>query len=184
MRSWQIILVTCIIALVVLFYQGLWGDPRAIPTVLIGTLAPPINGPDLESDELVASSQYDGKVRLINFWASWCLECRIEHPNLLTINERFGGHPDFVMLGINYQDRKSEALKYLDVHGNNFRHIVDLKGAISIDYGVYGVPETFVIDRDGVIRFKYVGPLTGPIYSTLTENILRPLLEGRPIPAA
>lgn len=183
MKTWHVVLVVGLIGLVTLFYQGLWGNPRAIPTVLIGTQAPAFSAPKLETGEILSIAGYPNKVILLNFWASWCLECRDEHPNLLAIQRRFGEHPDFVMLGVNYQDREPDAKKYLEVHGNNFRHIRDLKGAISIDYGVYGVPETFVIDRQGTIRFKYIGPLIGPIYTHLTENLLPSLLQGKPIPA-
>lgn len=184
MRSWQIALVTGLVALIALFYQGLWGDPRAIPTVLVGTQAPNISGPDVESDEPFSLDQLPNRVVLINFWASWCLECRQEHANLLAINRRFGDDPTFFMLGINYQDRPDEARNYLKVHGNNFKHVRDLKGAISIDYGVYGVPETFVIDQHGIIRYKYIGPLVGSAYTHLTDNVLVPLLRGQALPVS
>ncbi|MBI3609128.1 MAG: redoxin domain-containing protein [Nitrospirae bacterium] len=182
MKGWHFILALAVVGLLVLFYKGLWGDPRTIPTVLIGTQAPSFSGPVVRTGEMITSSRFQGKVVLLNFWASWCLECRTEHENLLALNRRFGSNPDFVMLGINYQDRKEDAEKYLEVYGSTFNHLRDPKGAISIDYGVYGVPETFVIDRQGVIRYKYVGPLVGPAYTNLIENVLEPLLEGRPFP--
>ena len=184
MKTWHFILVLVVAGLLTLFYKGLWGDPRAIPTVLIGTQAPIFSGPEVRTGEMMSMDSFRGKVVLINFWASWCLECRTEHENLLAINRRFSQHPDFVMLGINYQDRLDDAQKYLQVYGSNFDHLRDLKGAISIDYGVYGVPETFVIDPQGIIRYKYVGPLVGPAYTHLTENILQPLLERRPFPSS
>ena len=184
MKTWHFILVLAVAGLVTLFYKGLWGDPRAIPTVLIGTQAPMISGPEVRTGETISTGRFHGKVILINFWASWCLECRTEHENLLAINRRFSQHPDFVMLGINYQDREKDALEYLQVYGSNFDHVRDIKGAISIDYGVYGVPETFVIDQQGIIRYKYVGPLVGTVYSNLTETILQPLLERRPSPSS
>lgn len=184
MKTWHFILVIMVAGLLTLFYKGLWGDPRAIPTVLIGTQAPTFSGPEVRTGETVEMNRFLGKVILINFWASWCLECRTEHENLLAISRRFSPHPDFVMLGINYQDREEDALKYLQVYGSNFDHVRDLKGRISIDYGVYGVPETFVIDQQGVIRYKYVGPLVGAVYSNLTETILQPLLERRPFPSS
>jgi cytochrome c biogenesis protein CcmG/thiol:disulfide interchange protein DsbE len=84
------------------------------------------------------------------------------------------------MLGINYQDREEDARQYLQVNGSNFDHVRDLKGMISIDYGVYGVPETFVIDQQGVIRYKYIGPIVGSTYTDLTEKVLQPMLEKRP----
>jgi cytochrome c biogenesis protein CcmG, thiol:disulfide interchange protein DsbE len=181
MKTWHFVLIVALVGLVFLFYKGLWGDPRAIPTVLINTQAPTFSGPEVRTGETISLNRFQGKVVLINFWASWCLECRTEHENLLAINRRFSQHPDFVMLGINYQDQLEDAQKYLQSYGSNFDHLRDLKGTISIDYGVYGVPETFVIDRQGVIRYKSVGPIVGPTYTRLTEDILQPLLEGRSI---
>jgi len=180
MKLWHYILVIGLAGLIFMFYKGLYGDPRAIPTVLIGTRAPAFSGPEVRTGETIAMDRFQGKVILVNFWASWCLECRTEHENLLALNRRFSANPDFVMMGINYQDREEDARKYLQVYGSNFDHIRDLKGLISIDYGVYGVPETFVIDRQGVIRFKFIGPLVGPTYTDLTERVLQPMLEKQP----
>ncbi len=81
------------------------------------------------------------------------------------------------MLGVNYQDKEKDALEYLDIYGSNFRHLRDVNGTISIDYGVYGVPETFVFDRNGTIKFKYVGPIIGPTYTHVVERVIQPLLE-------
>ena len=179
-RGWHFVLVVCVVGLVVLFYQGLWGDPRAIPTVLIGTPAPDFSGPEVNTGETLSLSDFKGKVVMINFWASWCLECRQEHENLLAINRRFGQNPDFVMLGVNYQDEPENAREYLKTYGNSFKHVRDLKGTISIDYGVYGVPETFVFDKRGIIRYKHVGPIIGQAYTHLTEKVIAPLLEEQP----
>ena len=178
-QGWHIPLVIGVLGLLTLFYQGLWGDPRALPTVLIGAPAPPFVGPELNSGEMISLASFHGKVVVINFWASWCQECKLEHKNLLAINERFGKHPNFVMLGINYQDQEQDAKEYLRVHGSNFKHVRDLKGTISIDYGVYGVPETFVFDQQGIIRYKQVGPIIGHAYTQLTDKIIQPLLDGQ-----
>jgi cytochrome c biogenesis protein CcmG/thiol:disulfide interchange protein DsbE len=177
-RGWQVALVVGLLGLFTLFYQGLWGDPKRIPTVLIGTPAPAFAGPEVMSGEHLSFDQFRGKVVLVNFWASWCRECRLEHENLLAINERFKRDPDFVMLGINYQDTDKDAQKYLNTYGTSFKHIRDVKGTLAIDYGVYGVPETFVIDRQGIIRYKWIGPITGAVYTNLTEKVLVPLLRG------
>jgi cytochrome c biogenesis protein CcmG/thiol:disulfide interchange protein DsbE len=179
-RGWHIALVMGVFGLVALFYQGLWGDPRAIPTVLIGTPAPPFAGPELHSGDTISLDSFRGKVVVINFWASWCQECKVEHENLLRLNEQFSKNPNFVMLGINYQDRQEDAKEYLRVRGSNFRNVRDLKGAIAIDYGVYGVPETFVFDQQGIIRYKLVGPIIDANYTTLTEGVIQPLLSGQP----
>ncbi|HEY4486037.1 MAG TPA: redoxin domain-containing protein [Nitrospiria bacterium] len=182
-RIWHIVLIVFLSGLLSLFYKGLWGDPRAIPTVLINAPAQTFLAPEVTTGEMIPFDRFKNKVILLNFWASWCLECRDEHPNLLEIQKRFGKHPDFVMLGVNYQDRVPEALRYLDVYGNTFQHVRDIKGDISIDYGVYGVPETFIIDRQGVIRHKFIGPLLGPVYRQVTESILPAMLDGKQIPA-
>ena len=180
MRGWQAGLILGIVGLLVLFYQGLWGDPHFIPSVLVGTPAPTFSGPAVQGGETISLSQHQGKVVVLNFWASWCRECRLEHENLLAIQRQYGGDPNFVMLGVNYQDQEKEAIKYLDSYGSGFSHVRDVKGRISIDYGVYGVPETFVFDQEGIIRFKHVGPIIGPVYTHLTERIIEPLLRGQP----
>jgi cytochrome c biogenesis protein CcmG/thiol:disulfide interchange protein DsbE len=179
-RGWHVALILGIAALVALFYEGLWGNPRDIPTVLVGTLAPDFSGPEVNSGETISLKDYKGKVVMLNFWASWCLECREEHQNLLAIHRRFSQDPNFVLLGINYQDKEENARQYLETYGNSFQHVRDLKGVISIDYGVYGVPETFVMDQQGIIRHKLVGPLIGPAYTQVTEQVIAPLLQGSP----
>jgi len=178
LRGWHVVVVATLVGLFLLFYQGLWGDPSAIPTVLIGTPAPTFAGPNVVSGETIDLSQYRGKVVMINFWASWCQECRVEHRNLLALYNQFRTNPDFVLLGINYQDKLEDARQYLGVYGSPFQQVRDVKGTISIDYGVYGVPETFIIDKQGVIRHKQVGPIVGTAYSLLTERVLPTLLEG------
>lgn len=183
-RGWHIALVIVVLGLLTLFYQGLWGDPRALPTVLIGTPAPPFAGPELNSGEMISLASFRGKVVVINFWASWCQECKLEHENLLKINEHFNKNTNFVMLGINYQDQEEDAKEYLRIHGSNFKHVRDMKGTISIDYGVYGVPETFVFDQQGIIRYKQVGPIIEPAYTKLTDQIIQPLLQRQPLQAS
>ncbi|MFZ5876022.1 MAG: redoxin domain-containing protein [Nitrospirota bacterium] len=177
-RAWQIALVVGLLGLFVLFYQGLWGNPRYIPTVLKDTPARPFSGPALGAADTISLDQFKGKVVLLNFWASWCQECRLEHSNLLALNEQFSRDPNFVMLGVNYQDKEDDALDYLKTFGTNFAHVRDVKSAISFDYGVYGVPETFVIDQQGVIRCKTIGPIMGPVYINYTQRILPALLQG------
>jgi len=180
LRGWHLALIATLIALFLLFYKGLWGDPRAIPTVLIGTAAPTFAGPAVVDGATIDLAQYRGKVIMLNFWASWCQECRVEHENLLALYKQFRDNPDFVLMGVNYQDKLEDARHYLDVYGSPFQQVRDYKGTISIDYGVYGVPETFIIDKQGVIRHKQVGPIVGPTYSLLTERILPSLLQAAP----
>jgi len=177
----QLTLVVVLLGLFALFYQGLWGDPRHIPTVLIGTDAPMLEGPNVETGQTISLEQFKGKVILLNFWASWCYECKVEHESVLQLHKLFKDDPNFVMLGINYQDKLPDAQQYLKEYGTTFAHMRDLHGQLAIDYGVYGVPETFVIDQQGKIRYKYVGPVTGHMYTKITQEIIAPLLQGQPI---
>ena len=179
-RPTQFTLIGVLLALLVLFYQGLFGDPRHIPSVLVGTQAPGFAGPDVESGEPISFDQFKGKVVVLNFWASWCYECKVEHEHILLLHQMFKDDPNFVMLGVNYQDEVPDAQGYLKQYGSTFRHVRDVKGALAIDYGVYGVPETFVIDQSGIIRYKYVGPIIGETYTNLTKNVLTPLLTNTP----
>ena len=176
-RTTQITILVVLLALLSLFYRGLWGDPRHIPPVLVDTPAPVFEGPDVESGEPLSSEQYKGKVILVNFWASWCQECKVEHENLLRLYDEFKDHPEFVMVGINYQDEIPKARAYLERYGSSFPHMQDVKGALAIDFGVYGVPETFVIDKQGMIRHKWIGPIVDNVYTNLTKNVLIPLLS-------
>ena len=179
-KGWQLTLILCLIGLFALFYQGLWGDPRHIPTVLIETEAPNFEGPDVETGQTISLEQFKGKVVLLNFWASWCYECKVEHQSILQLHQLFKDNPDFVMLGVNYQDELPDAQKYLKEYGSTFSHVRDLKGQLAIDYGVYGVPETFVIDQQGKIRHKWVGPITGEVYTNITQKVIAPLLNAQP----
>lgn len=176
-RAWHIYLLVGLFGLVFLFYQGLWGDPKALPPVIIEEPAPEIVAPNLYGGDDFRLSDHLGKVVVLNFWASWCQECKLEHKFLLAIQKRFENRTDFVMYGVNYQDKDHLAKAYLEQNGNNFQHIVDRKGKISIDYGVYGVPETFVIDKKGIIRHKQIGPVMGDTYSDILKKVIEPLLE-------
>ncbi len=176
-RVTQTAILIVLVAIFALLYQGLWGDPHHIPTVLVGTQAPLFEGPDVETGAPLSSQQFMGKVILVNFWASWCQECKVEHDNLLRLYDAFHDHPDFVMLGINYQDEVDNALAYLKARGSGFAHMRDVNGALAIAFGVYGVPETFVIDKAGIIRHKGIGPVIGDAYTRLTNHVLTPLLR-------
>ena len=183
-RVWHIVLLAGVLGLLGLFYKGLWGNPSYLPPVLVGTSAPDFSGADIYKGDRVSLDQFKGKVVVLNFWASWCQECKLEHSSLLSINKQYGQNPNFVLLGIDYQDKIDLAREYLGQLGNSFQHISDPKGRISIDYGVYGVPETFVIDQKGVIRHKEIGPIIGESYINFTQNVLEPLLNGKSVPAS
>jgi len=140
---------------------GLNRDPREVPSPLIGKAAPPFELPLLsQPDKRFAPGDMRGKVWLLNVWASWCVSCRDEHPVLVDLSKK----AVLPILGLNYKDRNDEAQRWLQQFGNPYQlSVVDADGRIGIDYGVYGVPETYLIDGEGVIRYKQIGPLTPAI---------------------
>jgi cytochrome c biogenesis protein CcmG/thiol:disulfide interchange protein DsbE len=150
---------------------GLKLDPREVPSPLIGKAAPPFSLPVLqEPAKTVSNTDLKGQVWMLNVWASWCVSCREEHPVLVELSKQ----KIVPIIGLNYKDQSDDALAWLKQFGNPYvMSLVDAKGNIGIDYGVYGVPETYVIDRDGVIRYKKIGPVTP---DTVREKIL-PLVK-------
>ena len=134
-------------------------DTSKVPSALIGQPAPETDLPPLDPTLSVGlrSQNFVGNVTLVNIWASWCGPCRQEHPVLLELSR----DKRFVIAGLNYKDKAANAKGFLAELGDPYRVIgVDQNGRTAIDWGVYGVPETFLVDREGIIRFKHVGPLT------------------------
>lgn len=150
---------------------GLYREPTAIPSALIGKPVPKFSLPPVQGRKLgLAADDLQGEVSLVNVFASWCVACRAEHPFLMRLRQA-GTVP---IHGLNYKDRPADAAAWLDSMGDPYtRTGADLDGRVAIDWGVYGVPETFVIDRDGRIAFKQIGPLTR---EDLEQTIL-PLVE-------
>lgn len=159
------------LVLVAFLAIGLSRDPLEIPSPLIDKAAPAFVLPVLSEPETRFKSQeMRGKVWLLNAWASWCVGCQAEHQLLLELS-RTGIVPIY---GLNYKDEPRDARAWLDALGNPYTvSISDLDGRVGIDYGVYAVPETFVIDRNGVIRYKQIGPITE---EALREKII-PLVK-------
>ncbi len=150
--------------------KGLFLNPREVPSPLIGKPAPAFEAPVLgDASQTFSSADMKGQVWLLNTWASWCAACREEHPLLVEMREH-----GFPLYGLTYKDVEAEALKVLDEMGNPYVIAVDdADGTIGIDYGVYGVPETYVIDQAGIIRYKQIGPVTP---ESLRDKII-PLLK-------
>ncbi|MCY4050099.1 MAG: DsbE family thiol:disulfide interchange protein [Gammaproteobacteria bacterium] len=147
-------------ALSVLLYIALGKNPEHIPSPLIGKSAPEFMLSDLENQFLLSKKDMQGQVWLLNVWASWCVACVEEHPLLNNLSDS----SDVQIVGLNYKDEQDDAKKWLEMHGNPYSFIaVDKTGNVGIDYGVYGVPETFLIDKDGMIQYKHIGPLTQEI---------------------
>ena len=159
------------LALAILFWVGLGHDPGLIPSVLIDQPVPEFDLPPLKDDKPgLASADLTGEVSLVNVFASWCVPCRVEHPILMRLAER----DDVAVFGLNYKDKPEDAKAWLAELGDPYGRIgADRDGRVGIDWGVYGVPETFVVGRDGRIRYKHVGPLTA---EAVAERIL-PLVE-------
>jgi cytochrome c biogenesis protein CcmG/thiol:disulfide interchange protein DsbE len=137
---------------------GLSHDPREVPSPFIGKPAPAFKLEQLHDAKLAfAPEDMKGKVWLLNVWASWCVSCRVEHPLLVEMSRR----NVVPIVGLNYKDKRDEGQQWLAKFGNPYAlSAFDVDGAVGIDYGVYGVPETFVIDKQGVIRYKQIGPIT------------------------
>jgi cytochrome c biogenesis protein CcmG/thiol:disulfide interchange protein DsbE len=153
------------------FLAGLFLDPAKIPTVLVDKPVPEFDLPALDArTQGLASGDLAGAVSVINVFASWCLPCRVEHPLLMELAE--AGTVN--LYGLNYKNRPADAREWLDELGDPFQRIgADLDGRVGIDLGVYGVPETFFIGRDGRIKYKHIGPITVEDM----ERRIRPLIE-------
>jgi cytochrome c biogenesis protein CcmG/thiol:disulfide interchange protein DsbE len=159
------------LALVALLGVGLNLNPREVPSPLIGKPAPAFQLPLLAApDKTFSQKEMLGKVWVLNVWASWCAPCLVEHPQITRLS---GAVP---VVGLNYKDSIDDAVPWLKRNGNPYVATVqDPAGRIGIDYGVYGVPETYVIDRKGVIRYKRVGPVTPEILKQKIEPLLKEL---------
>jgi len=146
-------------------------SPRNIPSPLIGKPLPDFTLPTLhDPKKTLGNKDFKGKVVLINFWASWCAACKQEHPFLMQIAR----NKQVPLIGLNYKDPRDAALATLRAEGDPYNvSIVDADGRVGIDWGVYGVPETYVVDRSGVIRYKHIGPITPESW----EKTLLPLIR-------
>jgi cytochrome c biogenesis protein CcmG/thiol:disulfide interchange protein DsbE len=159
-------------ALTVVLAWGLTRDPSAIPTPLIGKPVPQFALPPVKGRALgLASADLVGQPSLVNVFASWCVECQVEHPLIMQMKSRGVA----VIHGLNYKDRPDDAARWLNTLGDPYtRTGADLDGRVAIDWGVYGVPETFVIDADGRVAFKHIGPLTAEV----VERTIIPLIDN------
>ena len=137
---------------------GLNRDPSEIPSPLINKAAPAFEIPQLEqSNKMFSPASMKGQVWILNVWASWCVACREEHPVLVELAKSQVAP----VIGLDYKDKREDALMMLSRQGNPYLlSAFDTNGRVGIDYGVYGVPETYVIDQAGIIRFKHIGPIT------------------------
>ncbi|MFQ6022036.1 MAG: DsbE family thiol:disulfide interchange protein [Acidiferrobacterales bacterium] len=168
-------------ALGLLFYYALSQmesgelSPRRIPSPLINKPFPDFTLPVLrDPDRQVSSAELRGRVYLLNVWASWCVACRIEHPVLMEIAKQ-----DIVpIIGLDYKDKRVDGLAWLAEHGDPYKmSLVDNNGRVGIDLGVYGVPETFLVDKQGILRYKHIGPITPDILRNTVLPKIKELTE-------
>ena len=159
------------VALAAAFYLGLGRDPTLIPSPLIGRPVPPFTAAALLQDHPgLSSTDLKGQVQIVNVFASWCVPCRAEHPLITDLSAQ-----GVVVHGLNWKDKPDDARAWLSKLGIAYRRVgSDLTGRAGINLGVYGVPETYVIDADGVVRYKY----TGPLQERIVQNEILPLLRA------
>jgi cytochrome c biogenesis protein CcmG/thiol:disulfide interchange protein DsbE len=170
-KSWRFLIPLFLFgALVVLLVIGLGKDPREVPSPLVGKPIPAFSLPELtDSGRTLADSDLRGQISLVNVWASWCSACRQEHRALMYLSE----NPDFQIIGLNWKDEAQDALAVLRTTGNPYDRIGhDPDNEVGIDWGVYGAPETFVVDQQGIIRYKHIGPIDRKVW----EETLQPLV--------
>lgn len=185
LRRWPVLLpLGLFAALAVLFGLRLTGgDPSLVPSALVGRPVPAFSLPPVDGllrdgapvEGLASADLKHGKVTVVNIWASWCVPCRQEHPLLMALAR----DPRVQVVGINYKDDPANARRFLGALGNPFvRTGVDEKGRTGVDWGVYGVPETFIVSGDGVILHKHIGPLTPEaVAGTFEEAIKRAMVH-------
>jgi cytochrome c biogenesis protein CcmG/thiol:disulfide interchange protein DsbE len=159
------------LVLVVFLAIGLGRDPHEVPSPLINRAAPTFRLPQLkEPSKTFSAEDMRGKVWVLNVWASWCVSCREEHPLLLKYAET-GAVPIY---GLNWKDKREDALAWLGDLGDPYvLSVTDLDGRVAIDYGVYGAPETYLIDQNGMIRYKQIGAVTADVW----QNKILPLVQ-------
>jgi len=190
MPRWVFVPLALFLGLVVFLAVGLTRNPQAIPSPLIGQRAPAFELPVVDGSGLFGAEQFQGQVTLVNLWATWCAGCKEEHPLLMALSAQ----PGLQMVGLNYKEIQGTAMggqapnspavrelarkqsqAWLQRYGQAFDvNLLDLDGRVGLDFGVYGLPETYVVDRQGVVRFKHAGALTPEV----VQQTLLPLIRS------
>jgi cytochrome c biogenesis protein CcmG/thiol:disulfide interchange protein DsbE len=163
------------LAVALFLYRGLFLDPSELPSASIGKPFPAFSLPAVQSGQPISQDDLKGKPALVNVWATWCVSCRVEHPVLNKLAQL-----GVTIHGVNYKDENAAAQKWLaDFHDPYQLNIDDARGSLGLDLGVYGAPETFLIDEDGIIRHKFVGVIDervwreklAPLYQALVDEV-------------
>jgi len=191
MPRWVFVPLALFLGMAVFLAVGLTRNPQEIPSPLIGQSAPAFQLPVVGGSGVFGAEQFKGQVTLVNLWATWCAGCKEEHPLLMALARQPGLH----MLGINYKElqaselagqdpQSAEAVQkatdrsqaWLQKHGQAFGvNLLDMDGRVGMDFGVYGLPETYLVDRQGVVRFKHAGALTPDVVQQKLLPLLRSL---------
>jgi cytochrome c biogenesis protein CcmG, thiol:disulfide interchange protein DsbE len=174
-RSRAILLIPLLLLLIlgVLLALNLGKDPKLVPSPFIGKPAPVFNAVDLLNGEKIGTETLRGQAYILNVWASWCVVCQIEHRHFNAYAKTPNALP---VIGLNYKDAPEDAKRWLAQLGNPYQQIaVDSDGKIGLDFGVYGAPETYFIDRQGIVRFKHIGEITPEVLIAQTK-----LIDGAP----
>ncbi len=181
--SWKRLLIPAsAIPIIWLLAFGLTRDPTLVRSPLPGKPAFDFAAPVLDGDSLQLSS-LQSKVVVLNFWASWCIPCLQEHPHLMEVERRYGSE-EVQIVGVIYQDTEGNARGWMDRMGGDWPSIIDEDSRIAIDYGVYGVPETYFIGADGLIAYKHIGPLNRQLLMGWVETLLAKARPEQPAETA
>jgi len=169
---WRLIPLIVFIVLLVFFGRGLWLDPQHLPSVQLGKALPTFQLPVLgDAPKKLSPADFQGSITLLNVWASWCDACTEEQHFLMQL-----ARDGVVIYGLNYKDHPDDAKKWLTEWGNPYRLVgSDVSGKVAIDLGVYGTPETFLIDKTGVIRYRHVGLLNPTVWRQVFVPMMKQL---------
>ena len=170
-RRLALLAIIVVILIAAAFGTRFGTDPGVVDSPLTGREAPDVTLPYLESEGELSLRDLRGEVVVVNFWASWCVPCREEHPALLAAAQRYE-NDGVRFLGILYQDQRESAIAFLDELGRGYQHLQDPNSAAAIEFGVFGLPETYVIDRDGRIAAKITGATTFDRLASTIEDVL------------
>jgi len=147
-------------------------DPSLVQSPLLGKPAPTFEAPYLEKEGVLKSETLTGQIVVLNFWASWCVACRAEHDDLVRASQAYEDK-GVVFIGVDFQDTRDDAIAFLDEMGRAYDNVVDDGSRVAIEYGVYGIPETFFIDADGIVQAKIVGESSFYLLSETLDTMLR-----------
>jgi cytochrome c biogenesis protein CcmG/thiol:disulfide interchange protein DsbE len=168
------------VGLALLFWSRIGHDPTELPSARIGKPLPAFQLTSLHDPaHWYTQDDVKGQVMLLNVWATWCVSCQVEHPVLKQLADA-----GIVIIGVNYKDERSAALAYLQNNGDPYRFTVfDDQGSFGLDLGVYGAPETYLIDQEGRVRYRFIGVLDPDHWDSEIKPRYEALLQGKPLPA-